>query len=197
MGTSGALFIIAVGVLSSSAQVTTSGELPHEAVGTVHFYEGRAIGSCRRDDVDLSAVAFCGEAYVGFDLRFASRWTLNTELGVGFFPSRHSGDSGYGIERRSGGPLYLAMRWGVGYDFTERFFMRAGPQVRVAFAFNRPVPGVQLAFDHGTRFGRLELGVRTFFGVDGVASTGGAADAPHWKAAFALGVLAFVRVRLA
>lgn len=199
MGTSGALFSIAVGVLSSSALVTTStaGDLPRDTVGAVHVYLGRSAGPCRRDDPDVSSVGACGEAFVGSDLRLAARWTFNVELGLGFFPANRSGNSDYGAERHTGGPLYLSLRWAAGYDFTERFFARLGPQLRVAFAFNRPVPGVQLGLDLGTRFDRLEVGVRSFAGVDGVASTGGAADGPHWRAALSLGVLVFVRFRVA
>ena len=199
MGTSSALFSIAAFVLSSSALVTTSstGDLPNDSVGAVHVYLGRAAGPCRRDDPDVSSVGACGEAFLAADLRLAARWVLNVELGVGFFPASRSGNSDYGTERHTGGPLFLSFRWAAGYDFTRRFFARLGPQLRVAFAFDRPVPGVQLALDLGTRFDRVELGVRSFGGVDGVASTGGAADGPHWRAALSVGVLVFLRFRVA
>ena len=158
-----------------------------------HLFTGITLGSCRRDHSDVPAIGACGEVSFGLEQRIARRFTLASELGIGFFPASRSGDWAYGVERRSGSPLYLAARWALGYDFSPRFFMRAGPQVRVAFAFDRPVPGVQLALDQGTRLERFEAGVRLYLGVDGVARTGGNADWPHWSAAWSLGVMLLVR----
>lgn len=168
-------------------------EYPANISGRLSFFTGATFGTCRRDHSDVPAIGPCGEVSFGLEHRITARFVSSTELGIGFFPDSRSGDASYGIERRTGSPLFLAARYALGYDFTHRFFVRAGPQLRVAFAFGRPVPGVQLALDHGTRIERFELGVRLFVGVDGVAQTGPDSGRPHWSPAACLGVLLLAR----
>jgi hypothetical protein len=170
---------------------------PDGKIGRPHLMAGAAFGACIRDG-EVAGGGSCGELSIGTDVPLPARFRFGAELGVGFMSSVTSGDPMFGVSKSSGGPAYGALRVMLGYDFTDLFFVRSGPQTRATFAFGKMTTGVQLAVDLGTRVStfrlhnRLEVGLRSYLGFDGVAATA----TPKWSTDFCFGTTVLLRYRI-
>jgi hypothetical protein len=138
---------------------------------------GAALGSCARNDPDVGATAFCGEAVVGVDWPFHSKWRLSGELGFGWRAHRVAGNPDLGVSSSAGG-LYGAPRILIGRDATSLFYWRFGLQLPF-YSFTPLAQGTEFVIDLGTRaVNRLEFGPRGFIGWDPVTTTGGPTTHP-------------------
>jgi hypothetical protein len=142
----------------------------------IHLVGALTAGSCTRDDANVGAVGFCGEALVGVDHVFLDAGHFDVELGAGFMPSASQGYPDLGVAQGSGGGYGVA-RLMLGYDLTSLYFVRGGAQLRTTYSLHRVTPGVQLVADVGTRVllgcaGAGEVGARLFVGSDGIAFAG-------------------------
>jgi hypothetical protein len=158
------------------------------------FFFAGSLGPCARSNPDVAGAGACGELSLGGDASLGSKLRVSGELGFGFMNSASEANPFTREVRSSGTPGYASARLMFGYDFSPEIFLRGGPQVRATWALGRVDPGVQLVLDVGTRLGserfhRLELAVRTFGGIDGVAST----VTPRWSPAGCGGAMLLVR----
>jgi hypothetical protein len=160
----------------------------------VHLFVSAGIGSCTRHDAKVGAAGMCGDVVpLGLDVPLRMPFHFSVEGAFGAMSQVLSGDN-LGV-LRSGGGAYMALRPLFGYDVTRLFFVRAGPQLRVAWSLGNAAPGVMGLIDLGTRiFSRVEIGPRGFLGVDDVISVD--SRGAHHGFAFAFGATLLARVFL-
>lgn len=160
-----------------------------------HFVLGGVLGSCTRHDPNVGVTSVCGEATLGVDFPFSTKWVhmhVGGELGFGANTQSSTGDSMVGLAVQSGGAFLSARAW-LTYDATRLLFLRGGPEILFAYDLETVTPSVHGFLDFGTRFfsSVVELGLRAYIGVDGLTKTGDAITS--YSTAFAWGAGVFMR----